>query len=266
MLHKLGIRKSLLINSLSFKVIYLVIFIHFCFFSRFTHGSCHKRGTACLISIIHTRTIIKEALIFNRCVQLSPLHEYDRSARLRIASFPSLRMRNARWTQGTGLIALYSTVQYSLILQSVILLPQCCTDHYVSRPRIRTKGQGDTWVLIRATLSPGSGERGPSLFLKGKAAGTRVEPWGCLSCSPCSSGTFLNPTTSNFWIWFGLQVAVLSRISHYDHGTNTTPRLTEYSDLYEIIHSSLDRAEVVCRARSIKSRCVNHTLLPGWLN
>ena len=133
-----------------------------------------------------------------------------------------------------------------------------------------TKGQGDTWVLTRATLSPGRGERGPSLFLKGKAVGTRVEPWGCLSCSPCSSGTFLNPTTSNFWLWFGLQVAAdLSRISHYDHGTNTTLRLTEYSDLYEIIHPSLDLAEVVCRARSIiqvyQSYIITRMAKSGWL-
>ena len=128
-----------------------------------------------------------------------------------------------------------------------------------------TKGQGDTSVLTRETLSPGRGERGSSLFLKGKAVGIRVEPWGCLSCSPCSSGTFLNPTTSNFWLWFGLKVSDLSRISQYDHGTNTTLRLTEYSNLYEIIHPSLDLAEVVCRARLIKSRCVNHTSLLGWL-
>ena len=93
-----------------------------------------------------------------------------------------------------------------------------------------------------------------------------MEPWGCLSCSPCSSGTFLNPTTSNFWLWFGLKVADLSRISQYDHGTITTLRLTEYSDLYEIIHPSIDLAEVVCGARSIKSRCINHTSLLGWLN
>ena len=129
-----------------------------------------------------------------------------------------------------------------------------------------TKGQGDTSVLTRETLSPGRGERGSYLFLKGKAVGIRVESWGCLSCSPCSSGTFLNPITSNFWLWFGLKVADLSRISQYDHGTITTLRLTEYSDLYEIIHPSLDLAEVVCRARLIKSRCINHTSLLGWLN
>ena len=119
----------------------------------------------------------------------------------------------------------------------------------------------------QGNLVPREGREGSfPFFLKGKAVGTRVEPWGCLSCSPSSSGTFLNPTTSNFWLWFGLQVAAdLSRISHYDHGTNTTLRLTEYSDLYEIIHPSLDLAEVVCGARLIKSRCVNHTSLLGWL-
>ena len=117
----------------------------------------------------------------------------------------------------------------------------------------------------QGNLVPREGREGSLPFFKGKSSGDKGGTLGCLSCSPCSSGTFLNPTTSNFWLWFGLQVADLSRISQYDHGTITTLRLTEYSDLYEIIHSSLDLAEVVCRARSIKSRCVNHTLLLGWL-
>lgn len=161
---------------------YLVIFIHFCFFSRFTHGSCHKRGTARLISIIHARTIIKEALIFNRCVQLSLLHEYDRSARLGIASFPSSGVRNAHWTQGTGQIALYSTVQFNPPVSNIVTTElhwqlRVTTTH-VNKTSRRYLG------TYQGNLVPREGREGTLPFFKRKSRGDKVGTLGVLILFP----------------------------------------------------------------------------------